>query len=72
MINDFFLIRFVKRKDVTMYNITEIKEKIVAPVKDWKWQPKIELNLSRSERKNFDKSVTDRKIGNQRVYGRGF
>ncbi len=55
-----------------MYNITEIKEKIVAPVKDWKWQPKIELNLSHSERKNFTKYDTFRKIGNQWVYGRGY
>tara|TARA_B100000900_G_scaffold298667_1_gene257186 strand:- start:705 stop:872 length:168 start_codon:yes stop_codon:yes gene_type:complete len=55
-----------------MYNITEIKEQIVAPVKDWKWQPKVELNLSRSDRVNFAGWTCSRKIGNQWVHGRGF
>ena len=55
-----------------MYKITEMKEQIVAPVKDWKWQPKVELNISRSERKNFAKYDTIRKIGNQWVTGRGY
>ena len=54
-----------------MYNITEMKEEIVAPVKNWKWQPKIALNLTRSERANFSKWVSTKKIGNKWIHGRG-
>ncbi len=67
-----FLYRICYTTNVTMYKITEMKEQIVAPVKDWKWQPKVELNISRSERKNFAKYDTIRKIGNQWVTGRGY
>lgn len=55
-----------------MYNITEMKEQIVAPVKDWKWQPKFDLSLSKSEREDFSKFNSSRKIGVQWVHGRGY
>ena len=54
-----------------MYNITEIKEQTVAPIKDWKWQPKVQLNLSRKDRANFSKWISTKKIGNQWIHGRG-
>ena len=54
-----------------MYNITEMKEQVVAPVKNWQWQPKVELNLSRTDRANLSKWFSSRRIGNQVVHGRG-
>ncbi len=54
-----------------MYNITEIKEQLVAPVKNWEWQPKIALELSRRERANLSRWFSTKKIGNQYIHGRG-
>ena len=54
-----------------MYNITEMKEQTVAPIKDWKWQPKVELILSRTDRANLSKWFSTKKIGNQYMHGRG-
>jgi hypothetical protein len=57
-----------------MYNITEIKNESIklAPLKDWKWKPKTELDLSKKDALNFRGYITSRRIGSQTYHGQGF
>ena len=57
-----------------MYNVTEIKNESVkfVPLKDWKWKPKTNLEISKKDIKIFAGTMTSRRIGIQTYYGPGY
>tara|TARA_Y100000768_G_scaffold376560_1_gene348790 strand:- start:3469 stop:3642 length:174 start_codon:yes stop_codon:yes gene_type:complete len=57
-----------------MYNITEIKNESIKliPIKDWKWKPKTELEISKKDALNFRGFITSRRIGSMTYHGQGF
>ena len=55
-----------------MNNITEIKDAKFVPLKDWKWKPKTNLDISKKDIKNFSRAMTSRKIGFQWFHGQGY